>query len=396
MSTATSEFDQLQAALADGGVAAVLDNLVEQTRARQDYRGLFEARKMQLLHRYGLPPTSMQSSNQLDEERRRKFDDQLIEVCREVGMLLLGNGRIREGWMYMQPVGDKPAVAKALAKIEVDDENLDEMVEITLHEGVDAARGFSLILNHYGTCNAITTFEGAMPHRSRAEQQTAAGLLVEHIHRELLATVKGDVGQQQGTEPREKTLRELVADREWLFGENSYHLDTTHLAATIRFSRLLENKDQIRLAIDLTEYGRRLSAQFQYRSEEPFADLYPSHALYLRALLGENVDEALAYFRQKAESLDPAQHGSVPVEVYVDLLARLGRYSDAIDAAIALIKPEMQALGYAPSLLELAEKAGEYSRLTKYCQQNNDLLGFATSLVCAESRRSPNATKQQP
>src|SRR5690606_27894803 len=98
---------------------------------------------------------------------------------------LLQQGKAREGWMYFRPIGDRNTVRQALSAIEVDEDNLDEIVEVALHEGVDVARGYGLVLSHYGTCNAITTFESVVPHHPRPDQQAAAALLVRHIHNEL-------------------------------------------------------------------------------------------------------------------------------------------------------------------------------------------------------------------
>jgi hypothetical protein len=173
----------------------------------------------------------------------------------------------------------------------------------------------------------------------------------------------------------------LVHDRDWLFQDNSYHIDTTHLAATVRIARVLADPAELRTALDLTEYGRRLSEQFQYHGDEPFAEMYPAHAHYFRALLGENVEEALAYFRSKAEMLDPQYHGLAPVETYVDLLTRVGRPRQAIDAAVKLGPKGLQPIGQAPSLLELAEKAGDYAPVLSYCREQGDLLGYAAALV---------------
>ena len=385
MSTVSSEFDQLQAELESGGVAAVLDRLAEQLREKKKYHELFEALKMQVRHRTGLPLLYSDSGDELDEDKRNQLEDGLIDACREVGMLLLQDGHVREGWMYLRPVGDKDKVAGVLADIEVDDDNMDEIIEVALHEGVAPRLGFELVLEHHGTCNAITTFEGAMPHRSKPEQQEAAVALLRHVHQELTATVKADIAQQEGNEPPETTLRELVADREWMFLENSYHIDTTHLASTVRFSRILDDEESLRLALDLTEYGRRLSEQFQYQGDEPFAEMYPSHALYFQARLGENVDEALSYFRNKAEGLEVAEHGTVGIEVFVELLARLGRHQEAIETNIKLTPPDAQPYGYAPSLLELSQEAGDFQPLIQYCRDNDDLLGFATGLVHSKS-----------
>ena len=201
-------------------------------------------------------------------------------------------------------------MADALAKIEPNDENLQDLIEIGLHEGVAPALGYELVLKNYGTCNAITTFEGALTSRPRGDQQAAAGLLLRHLHHELLANVRADIARQEGSEPKQATLAELVADRDWLFADNNYHIDTTHLAATIRFARLLEDPADLALAYDLTEYGRRLSTQFQFAGDEPFADVYPSHGLFFAAQLGRQVDEALAYFRERAKNISVDEQGT--------------------------------------------------------------------------------------
>ena len=179
----------------------------------------------------------------------------------------------------------------------------------------------------------------------------------------------------------------MVADRDWLFAEGSYHIDTTHLASAVRFARMLEDEQQLRLALDLTEYGRRLSSQFQYEGEEPFPDHYPSHALYLQALLGENVDQAVDYFRQRAESLDVDEHGTVSIEVYIDLLARLGRFGEAIDATLSLLPRDRQTMGLAPSLLELSQRAGNFDRAIEHYQQQDNLLGYATCLLVSRDAK---------
>ena len=164
-----------------------------------------------------------------------------LEACREVGAALLGAGQLREAWMYLRPVGDNALVAQALAGIEPNEENLSDLIEISLHEGVSVPLGYRLVLEHYGTCNAITMFDSMVAGRPGKDQQAAADLLVRHLHRELLANVRTDIKRQEGTEPPGETLLELVAERDWLFGQHNYHVDTTHLASTVRLARVLED-----------------------------------------------------------------------------------------------------------------------------------------------------------
>src|SRR5262249_152071 len=150
---------------------------------------------------------------------------------------------------------------------------------------------YGLVLERFGTCNAITTFDSSLARRARAEQAPAANLLLRQVHADLVASVTADIARQEGQPPREKTLHDLVQARDWLFQDNSYHLAPTPLAATVRTARALTDPDALHLALDLTEYGRRLSQQFQYPGDEPFADMYPANALYFHALLSERIDE---------------------------------------------------------------------------------------------------------
>lgn len=383
MAITAAEFDGLEQTIQSGGVASALDELVKQLVSRKSYRELFEARKMQVRHRLGLPPLYGDAPEQLDPSVRDKLEDGLIAACREVGMLLLEAGAVREGWMYMRPVGEKETVATILRKIEVTDENIDELIEVALSEGVDTALGYQLMLDHYGTCNSITTFDTELSHRGKGEQQTAARLLLRHLRDGLCHSLKSDIARQEGSEPSETTVAELIDDRDWLFLDNAYHIDTTHLASTVRFSRILDDEDSLRIALDLIEYGKRLSSPFQYQGDEPFADIYAAYGLYFQALLGHDVDEAVTYFREKAESLEINEHGTAAVEVYVDLLARLKRPQVALDEFLRLIPDESQTLGIAPTLLELARQAENYQPLLSHCRQRDDLLGFATVLVHA-------------
>ena len=122
------------------------------------------------------------------------------------------------------------------------------------------------------------------------------------LHNDLMTSLRSDIQRQQGSPAKESTIADLVRERDWLFENDNYHVDTSHLNSVVRFALLIDNPEVLRLAVDLTEYGRRLSPQFQYRGEEPFADAFPTSAMFFRALLGENVEEAVAYFQGRAAS----------------------------------------------------------------------------------------------
>jgi hypothetical protein len=383
----TDTFSSLEASLAASGAAAALDQLAARLREEKKYHELFEALKMKVRHSLGLPLLPIESnSDELPEATRDKLEDGLVDACRQVGELLLKEGKVREGWMYLRPVGDKAAAADLIAAIPSDDDNAEELIEVLLHEGVDTGRGFALLLERNGTCNSITTFDQLMHQRTRKERQAAASALLNRLYTDLIGNVKADIARQSGEQPQETTLRALVADRDWLFADGQYHIDTTHLASVVRMARVLDDPAQLRMALDLTHYGRHLTQQLQYQGDEPFADQYPSNALYYQALLGENVDEALAYFENKARLLDPQYSGTAGLETYLELLSRMGQHQQALDAAIELMPANTPSVAYAPLLMDLCAKSGNYEKLLDFCRGRGDELGFAAALV---SGRAP-------
>jgi hypothetical protein len=381
MASPSDNFGQLRQAAAQQGPVALLDTLIDQLRSSKQYHQLFEALRMRSRCRLGLPPMSRDEAESVGSPGFEAFEKALLEACREVGLLLLEDGRIREGWNYLRPVGDTVAVVRTLERLDVSDDQLEEVIEILIGEGVDPPRGLSLVLDRYGTCNAITTFESSFGRFPRSQQRAAVEMLVDHVHRELVASLAHHVCEREGRDPGDATLAELLDDRSWLFEGGAYHIDPSHLAATIRFSRMLDEASVLTKALHMTTYGRRLDSQYQFPDAEPFVDIYPSHALFLDALLGHKVEQAVAFFGQKAADLDVDEHGSLPTETYIDLLKRVGRSAEAVEVLIKFAERYDRAADVVGTLLELCEDAGCMDRYLDFCQRHHQLLGFATGLL---------------
>ncbi|HEX4129449.1 MAG TPA: hypothetical protein VHZ24_05355 [Pirellulales bacterium] len=376
-------FEQLESTFEQGGAEAMFAALAEHLRSERRLHELFDLRLTQARHRAGLPLVAAKSIDDLADPLRSRMEQAYLEACREVGGLLLEKGQLREAWMYLRPVGDKAAMRAALERLSADEQQglYETMIELAVYEGIAPAFGFQLVLKQYGLCNAISMFDAEMQNRSRAEKQEIAGLLVRFIHGELLESLKRDIERQQGQPPHETTIAELVADRDWLFAADNYHVDTSHLNSVVRFALLVDDPEVLRLAIDLTEYGRRLSPQFQFAGEAPFGDPFPTSAMFFRGLLGEQTEEALAWFKAQAEERPVTEAGSGPAEVYIGLLARLGRYDEAIRALAQLLPPESRGGHFAPNLLELAQLGGRYDALREVCRERGDLIGFVVGLL---------------
>ena len=115
-----------------------------------------------------------------------------------------------------------------------------------------------------------------------------------------MANLRSEIANRGQLVPAEgSTIAELVRGRDWLFSDDSYHIDTSHLAAVVRFSLFVTNPTFIALAADLTEYGRRLAPRLQFDGPPPFQRMFDDHRVYLRALLGQEVDNAITHFQAK-------------------------------------------------------------------------------------------------
>jgi hypothetical protein len=388
---ASAPLDEIEQVFATTGIEAGLAAVERRLIADRQWHELFDLRLMQARYELGLPVLSTASLDDLPSAQRDPLEARYLAACREVGLNLLAERRWRDAWVYLRPLGEPRPMAEALASVEPREEEIGELVEVALHEGVDPVRGFGWVLDHYGTCNAISVFEAEVRARSRPVQQQAAALLVRKVHAELLERVRGDLERREGAAPADLSLSELIAARPQLFAEQNYHLDTTHLAATVRCARLIEDRDALALALELTDYGQRLDRLYQFAGEAPFADCYPAHRLFFAAQLGDGVEAAVAYFRAQADQLLPEEHGALPIEAYVTLLDRIGRTTEATAVAAERLPTSVRATGLAPTLWELSRKAGDYGPLIESSRRRGEVLGLAAALAAQRQDDGPRA-----
>lgn len=372
-------FKQLAETFTSGGIDSALAAAETRLRAEKRYHELFEVLKMKSRQSMGLPLLHEDEQN-ISEADQRALEDGLVAACREVGFPMLRDGHIQDSWFYLRHVGDNQAVLQALRGLEVTEENLEQVVGLYLHEGLDCEAGYALVLEHYGTCNAITTIQQTMYGRAKTDRQATGRLLVAHVHRELLENVGAHVEREEGKAPTENRLTRVMANRDYLFADGAYHIDTSHLGSTVQIAGELTDEASIELALDMACYGERLDPALQYPGDPPFEEVYPSYAKFFSAQLGIDVEPAVDYFRERAEATDAHQEGTFAIEAYIDLLARIGKPTEAIQATVDLIPSGIQTTGRAPSLFDLSEQLGDFGRYRELCTERNDLLGYIVSL----------------
>ena len=371
-------FDQLERARQTGGAAGGFDFLIQKFREEKNYPSMFEARLMQKRLELGLDPIQMGSLDDVPADVRPAYERAFVEAAREVGGLFLADGDVTRAWPYYRAVGESAPVAAAIEQI-APGEDIESVIAIAFQERVNPRKGFELILAQYGTCRAITCFE---QYPGPAGREEALHLLVRTLYQELATGLRSTIERQEGQAPATDRVAELMEGRDWLFENNSYYIDSSHLIAVLRFSLDLDDPAMLRLALEMADYGRRLSPIFEFKVDPPFQNVYVDHAIYLRALLGEDVDGAIAHFRQKVLESDPEQVGTAPAQVLVTLLVRLDRVREAIAVSLEFLDGVPAAQLGCPSLFQLCQMAGEWDQLKKLARDRGDMLSYAASLLC--------------
>ena len=377
-------FDRLTELTNSTSPTAALDTLIDTLRAEQNYHRLFDALMLKRKHELGLPLTRPSSLTDVPADKRETFERHYVEAAREVGSLFLKSKQLNEAWLYFRTIQEKDVIAAAIDELPLpeDYEQAQQLIQIALYDGANPIRGLQFLLKTNGTCNTITTLDQMMPQLAVDERKQAAALLVRHLYDDLLSNVQADVQKRMPFAPPAGSLSELIAGRDWLFQDGNYHIDVSHLNSVVRFARFLDaSARELELAVQLAEYGSHLDAQLQYSGEVPFNDFYPAHVQFFRILLGQKVDEAIAYFQQKLDAEPDEQDQQMIAYVLVDLLSRTGR----IDVAIQVAEKHLRFVDEQSfSFAELCLKAGRSDAWAAAAKEKGDLVAFTAALLAGK------------
>jgi hypothetical protein len=377
-------FAALEEALASRGPSAALEQLAEYLLATGNYRALLDAMLLKARHELSLPLVTTTSLSDLPEPERTRYEEKYVAAIRLVGGKHLEIGDIPTAWAYFRAIAETEPVAQAIRDYEPseNDERLGAIIEVAFNHGAEPQRGFDMILDHYGTCPAISAFEQLPPH-NEAVRLACAERLIAHLHRELTANLRAEISSRGQLLPPEGTsIAKLVEGRPWLFSDESYHIDVSHLAAVVRMSTMVTDRAAIALAADLTEYGRRLSPRLLFEGQPPFERTFDDHGIYLRAVLGQDVERAIDHFEAKIRPEDEdGEASTLPAQTLVNLLVRVGQLSRAIDVASAHLAEFPESALNCPTVAQLCQRAGQPERLARIAREHGDLVNFTAALL---------------
>ena len=381
--TTVTTFTSLSDQLRSGGPAAVLDLLASSLIEQKDFHKLFDARCQRKKFELGLPLHRPTSFEDVPSDKRDEFEVAYMAAAREAGQLLLADKKLGQAWMYFHAIRETGPIKAAIDALplprEANDET-EELIDLAFYKLVHPVKGLQTMLRTHGTCSTITSLDQQFQNLSPEQRSECAAILVKSLHTDLLQSIEREVKQRMPFSPPATTLRELIAGREWLFADNNYHIDVSHLHSTVRFARSLNaGSPELVLARDLAEYGSQLSPQFQYAGEAPFTEFYLAHIQFFKFLASDEQDAALAYFQRQLEQEPDEPDQALIAYVLVDLLARTEQLGKAVTLAEKyLLKADPD---FAAAFSELCLKAGCLDVLRSSAESRGDLVTFAAALV---------------
>ncbi len=389
-------FAELETTLTTQGPVAAINRLCTELRVNKDYTALFYALLMKKRHELGVSPIPTGPSQDLPPQTHAPYEEAIREAARLVGGLFLQDRNLAQAWLYFRMLGEPEPMRQALEAYEPQDgEDLQPVVQIAFYEGVHPTRGFDLILSRFGICNAITTLSNPELGHPADVRQYCLQRLVRALYTELRERLTAEIERQEGKPPAEAeappdtpgVVRRLITGRDWLFGDDFYHIDVSHLSSVVQMSLHLQPCPELGLARELCAYGQRLSGRFLGAGEPPFEEQYRAYDIYLAVLTGEEVEAGLKYFREQVEKNDVATVGTYPAEVLVNLLLRLERPAEALAVSRKYLAASDPRRLTCPSITELCQKTGHYRTLADAAREQGDPVHFLAGLIAAHKER---------
>lgn len=377
----TDVFASLAEAHSTKGAAAALDRLIEVFAERGEYNRLFEARLMRKRYDLGLPLIPDGPAEDLGPAQQ-SYDQAMMAAARESAALYLKSGKLAESWPFFRALGETAGLRDAISRLNPEDSD-DSIIEIALNEGLHPAKGFAMLLKRHGICRAITFFE---QYPDPATREESLALLSSTLYDELTANLRSAIERTEGAPPAAATIAELIAGRDWLFGEYSYHVDLSHLMSVVRMSCEASDEGILARGLEMAEYGSRIHSTLSYRGDPPFEDFFLDSAIYLRARTGAGVDAAIAHFRAKIASYNYEEVSTYPAQMLVRMLLRLNRPTEAIRVYEEFLSGTNPAYLSCPTLLQLCRIAGDFERIKQIAELEGDPVQYTAALIAQAAK----------
>lgn len=380
-----SAFERISADADSGGAEAAFASAEAELLQRKDFHRLFDLLLMKARHELALPLYLTVPASTLPKATQEAYEPKVVEAARRVGGEFLKHNDLPSAFPYFNMIGELEPMRTALDDYKPSDDgsDLDAVVDLAVAHGVNPKRGIEIVVSRMGLCQGITTCEQLLSQGLKApERDECIKVLVRSLHEELSQRLRDEVEAKGERAP--VGIPQLIKGRDWLFADDAYHVDTSHLNAVVRMARLLPKCDETFLAIQLCEYGKRLSPRYRYAEPPPFEDVFASSAVYLKALAGVETAKGLEHFKFRADSSPPDDAENYAAEVYVHLLTTLGKSTDAVAYAGRKLNRADRRSTTGLNVNDLCQQTGDFASMSRFAKERGDLLGFVAGIVQAK------------
>ena len=378
-------FDRAEATLAESGPLVAVDALIADLMTAENYQAVFYATLMRKRVELGVSPFPTGPSNELPAEAHEAYENAIREAGRTVGGLYLDRREYAKAWGYFRMLGEQERMFVALDAYEpAPDDDIYGIVEIAWQHGVHPQKGFDLLLSRSGICSAITMVGSADLSKNPELREFCVKKLVRSLHEQLTDRLRGDTAAGHTGLDADATIPQMLASDPNLFGDDTYHIDVSHLSSVVQLATNLPACAELDLAGELCLYGQHLSPNLRGEMPAPFDQGYSDYAKYFEILAGRNVDANLGHFRAKIE-VAAVEGDTFPAEVLVNLMIRIDRLPEALNLAKQyLADPELRELS-CPTVSELARRAGDFATMSAVAKTGADPVNYLAGLIAARS-----------
>lgn len=372
-------YDRLRAALDAGGPVAAADALAAELRAAEDFQGLFYALLLKARVELGVTPFPTSAAAELPFDTHDRYEAAILAAGRTVGTLLLERGQLAKAWGFFRLIGEIEPMRAALDAFDPGpDDDTYAVVEIAWQHGVHPRKGFDLILDRHGVCSAITMVGSADLSAKPDVRDHCVKRLVRALHGQLRERLLGDLKHRGLAVSDDATVPELIAHD--VFADDMYHIDTSHLNSVVQFAAQLPPCEELTLAVELSQYGEKLSPNLRPDAAPPFENSYADYTPYLKVLAGIDVDAGLAHFHAKLPAARETGE-TYPAEVLVNLYLRLDRLTDAVAVAKEYLADTGGQELSCPPLVELARRAKDFAAVAAAAKSSGDPVSYLAGLI---------------
>ncbi|MBY0522854.1 MAG: hypothetical protein K2R98_05630 [Gemmataceae bacterium] len=392
--TTTTNYDELQQTFESAGPKEAIERLCANLRDRKEYSSLFYALLMKKRYELGVTPMPSAPNAELPEEVHEPYENAIRDAGRLVGQLYLDDGDVLKAAPFFRMLNEPGPLMTALEKYQpFEGEDIQPIIELAFHAGVHPRKGFDWLVERYGICSAITLMGG---HLNGAEfthgpeiRDYCITKLIRSLHEQLLDRIRNDIVRREGSVDNNLSVTQLLAGREWLFEDDNYHVDVSHLSSVIQMAINLTPGEVLKTARELCHYGQQLSPRFHYQGEPPFEDQYKDYGVFLSMLDGENVDEGIAHFEAKVnQNFDPDGMFTQSAEILVNLLVRIGRLEKALEVARKNLQNADERQLSCPNVAELCRRVKDYRALADVSRERDDPVNFVAGLILANGKET--------